>query len=265
MLYAPIQVSVESLGLAFGWARAEAHTTLAGHTPWRDDEATREADRRALAEFAGLGVGDARGLDADFQDTIGALTRPHSEFYGWIGTREASISVLAASAGVEAVLAIRDGDTVTLRATRREALAEALIAQLPPLAAARGRSVNIPEQDLPSGDDVRRAVRRDEGFGGLARSQPRDNSEIAQLNQVLALPRIGGGKFYTALRDRGGRRHRYPHPLAYLDNPRRPLDHPNPTQPQRRQLDHRRPRLPRLAHHPPQQPTTDARLNRVSA
>lgn len=219
MLHRPVTVSVESLELAFGWLRAETHTTLAGNSPWRDDEAQRDADRRALTEFAELGLAGPHGLDPDFQDTMGALAHPQIEFYGWMGTQTSSISVLVANAGVEAALAVREGDTVTLQQIRREGLADALVAQLPPLPAAHGRSVNIREQDMPSGAEVRRTISRDEDFGGLHRSQPSENSDIAQLHRILALPRIGGGKLYTALRDRSGRRHRQPHPLAYLDTP----------------------------------------------
>lgn len=218
VLRGPVQVSITALDAAVQWENlGQPHIALAAEPIWRDDEARREYFDEGLAEFRRCGLGGPRGLDADFRDTVVALARPEFEFCGLLAVDERKVNVLAVSQGREAVLAISDMHSITLQPIRPDALAEAVIGQLPRVPAARARAVNVPESDYKPETAPRRPRREEEGFGGLARAEQMENPDVGHLRRIVDLPTTGGGHLYAAIRLHSGRRQQCATPLGYID------------------------------------------------
>lgn len=213
VLHAPIEVSADALCAVVARENlGEMHYALAAQPMWRDEDATREYQAKAASELVGLGLAGRGGLDPDFRDTLITLTHPAHEFLALFVVDNEVRNVVAAAGAGDGVLAIRDGDTVSLQPARRTLLAEAAVFQLPQVRAAHGRGVNVPEHDLA---ERPRRHRRDDGYDGLRPAQ--ENPDVAHLRRILDQPTIGGGQLFAGVRDQGGRLRSSPHPLSYLD------------------------------------------------
>lgn len=215
MLRDRIEVSNDVMKAFWRWENQDAmHVTLVSTVEWMDDDGRREADRRALDELATLGLlAHGGAVHPELRATIQALTRPDVEFYGWVGTQQHMVGVLVAARGGEAVLAVAQGGTVALSPARPDGLAETMIAQLPPLAAAQGRSVSAAQSDLTGGG----RQQWDEGFSGFGQSQ--ESPDVRMLKALMAQSPMGTGKLHVAMRDSSGRRVVSPSSLSYLDLP----------------------------------------------
>ena len=230
MLYNPVTLALDTITTV--WRRenlGEPHNVFVGTQYWLDEEGERQALQRAGDDMAMHGLLMGRDLSPDFRETLAILARPNVEYFGWIGTLPSNesdgtnIAVLAASAGDGGVLAVRDGDQVTIGPCSRDGLAEALVDKMPNVPAGRGRSVNLPEREM-------RQLRAQRGNGapgevpalpaGAFNIFPRASmaEDARDLFTVLELPRSGGGELYAAARARSGERRRCPHPLVYLDS-----------------------------------------------
>lgn len=217
MLRTPVQVSVTALDAVVRRENlGEMHVAMQADTMWRDYDAERADQQRALNEFAQLGLAGPRGLDPELRETVVALVRPIEEFFGWIMRPDGVTAVLAVSVGHESLVAVRRDDTVSLRPIRPGGLAEVVVSQLPQVPPARSRSFNLPESAFTKEEPRQR---RDEGFGGLASAQQQDNPEIKQLQEVLQQERTGLGELHAAIRDRSGRRYAAQYPVSYFDTP----------------------------------------------
>jgi hypothetical protein len=186
----------------------ELHITLAPTAVWTPSENDHAADVKARDEIARLGGIDRRGrLDIDLEATLSLLCKPRAEFYGWLNYDHATIAVLVAASGRDAVLAIRTGDTVSLTQAQPEHLPELLIAQAPDVPPARGHTITVTLADLkPDTSQVSVGV-------GARHGKP----EVRMAQQIMETPTTGGGQLFTAVRDSMGRRHRVTHPLRYID------------------------------------------------
>lgn len=155
----------------------------------------------------------ARGVHPDLLDTFRALAKPAVEFFAWIGDRQhpKPVSALATAAGNEGVLAVLNGATLGLHPVRPDALADALVAQLPHAAAGHGQSITVPASDI---DGTGRAG-GDEEFSVFAGQQR--NPAVQQLKRLVAQPRACAAQLYVAVRDELGRRRRCPFPLNVID------------------------------------------------
>jgi hypothetical protein len=229
VLYDPVTLALDTITTV--WRRenlGEPHNVFVDTKYWLDEDGERQALQRAGDDMAMHGLLMGRDLSPDFRETLQILARPNVEYFGWIGvmpTHEqggSNIAVLAASVEQDAVLAIRDGDQVTIGPCSADGLAAALVDKMPNVPAGHGRSVNLPEREV-------RQLRRQRGNGapGEASSLPANAFNIfprqsmaedaRDLFTVLELPRSGGGELYAAARARSGERRRYPHPLVYMD------------------------------------------------
>ena len=155
MLYDPVTLALDTISTV--WRRenlGEPHNVFVDTKYWLDEDGERQALQRAGDDMAMHGLLMGRDLSPDFRETLEILARPSVEYFGWIGvmpTHEASgsnIAVLAASVGQDGVLAIRDGDQVTLGPCSADGLAEALVDKMPNVPAGHGRSVNLPEREV---------------------------------------------------------------------------------------------------------------------
>ncbi|MFI9388624.1 ESX secretion-associated protein EspG [Kutzneria sp. NPDC052558] len=214
MLRDRVELPADVLTTVLRWEGIDRpHTVLAVTALWMDDDTRREVDRKVLAELANRGLADGRGVDAGFRATMGAIARPAVEFYGWISTGPDMTGVLAVASGSEAVLIIRHDETVTLYAARPDSLAEAVVAQLPAVPPAHGRSLNVPETDLSG---ARPAQDSDEGFAGFG-SQTGPSTDVKLFNTLMNEPRTATSQLYVAVRDGLGRRVRATHNLSVID------------------------------------------------
>jgi hypothetical protein len=197
-------VALENLG-------GELHVTLKPKAKWRPKQLDQEVETRVRDEFARMGLFDRRGrLEVELVASLTVLCRAGAEFYGWVNQGDKTVGVLAAAIGREAVLAIRDGDSVSLTQIRPESLPEALVAQTADVPPGRGEAFGLVQSEaLASGGGRQRT---DAGVG------TRPASPEVRLAQKLAeLPTTGGGQLYVAIRDSVGRRRSTEAPLRYAD------------------------------------------------
>lgn len=228
VLYQRVTLSLDTLATV--WQRenlGELHNVLVDTPVWRDDEAGRQALGSATAELTQKGLLSGRDLHPDLRDTLNLLARPSIEYYGWISYTDqergpVNIAVLVAAIGTDAVLVVREGQTVHLEPARSEGMAETLIGHLPAVPAARGRSVNLPEAEM-------RELVADRMHAAPGASQPLPASafdifprasmaeDARELLAVMDQPRSGGGELYVAARMRSGERRRSENPVIYVD------------------------------------------------
>ncbi len=162
------------------------------------------------------GLGQPAGLDPELDWMLRVLNRPDREVDGrtWFGR---SIRLLAASAGDQhAVLAIKDGDTLTLRPAAISGLPREAVSVLPALPAGQGHSVTLRSADLD-------AAAADAGgdLHALGRELRRRGVRPGDAEALTRMVADAGarGQFGVAARDRFGRRVRAPHVVGFFDNP----------------------------------------------
>jgi hypothetical protein len=196
-------VRMENLG--------ELHVTLRPLARWRPKAHQEQLETQVRREFARAGLLDRRGrVDVDLAASLAVLCRPGAEFYGWVNEGDRTRGVLAAATGREALLAVREGETVRVNQIRPEALPEVLVAQVPDLRPARGDSLTVLGSDVAASVGGRQ---RTEAGVGLRPSTP----EVRAVREVMSRPTTGGGELYVAVRDHLSRRRGVAHPLRYAD------------------------------------------------
>lgn len=207
---------------------AEPHTVLASTPVWEDEGARQRADELANAELARQGFFGRSGMDPGLRATVEAIARPTLEYYAWIdGGHEGKplhYTVLAGAAGGEAFVLARNTEYegVVLASPHPGELLVTFLAQLPRLAAGRGRPLRVPKSyltgerragDVGDSDPAGFTVLRGPGDSTPSAEQ----AEADELRRVLHLPRLGGGSLYVAARSRTGRRERAARPVNYID------------------------------------------------
>ncbi|RLK59791.1 ESX secretion-associated protein EspG [Actinokineospora cianjurensis] len=187
-------------------ALGELHVTLAPVPSWIPVAEERARDAEALVELGKLGLVDRRErVDADLVATVALLCRARVEFSGWVTSGEKTVGVLAAASGRDAVLAVRQHNTVHLRQISPDRLPDSVVEQLPDLPPGRGRAVTVGPPE-PS----------ERHYTTKARKDP----ELALAQRIAELPTTGGGQLSVAARDHANRRTAAPHPLRYADSTR---------------------------------------------
>ncbi|OLR89787.1 ESX secretion-associated protein EspG [Actinokineospora bangkokensis] len=188
---------VRSLGLG------ELHVALRPEAGWLPRDDRERAEAQAWDQLRGQGGVDEHGrVDRDVEATLALLCRPAVEFYGWIFHRGKHIGVLAAATGRDAVLAVRDGGTVTLAQANPEALPATLVDQAPVCPPGRGQPVQLDPAEL-----------RGKPPAGVRRPAV----ELRRARHLIGLPTTGGAELHVAVRDSAGRRVALPSPLRVAD------------------------------------------------
>ncbi|SDD44905.1 ESX secretion-associated protein EspG [Actinokineospora iranica] len=178
---------------------------------WRPDAEERAAGAAARAEIARVGGVDRRGrLDADLAATFTVLCRPAVEFYGWYRAGDREVAALVAAIGRDAVLAVRDRDTVTLAQVDPDRLPDVLAAQTPDTPPARGQAVTVVADEMRAAAAGQRHTAAGVGIRQVG-------ADIRLAQRITALPVTGGGQLYVAVRDGGGRRSAVRQPLRVAD------------------------------------------------
>jgi len=166
----------------------ELHVSLAPAPVWRDDEPVQ-------GELAGS------ALDRDLLASLAVLCEPSVAFYGWLTHAGATVSVLSASIGRTALLAVRDGDLVRVRTIGSRNLVSALVSQLPDVAPGRCAPMTVSLADLRATD--RRGRQRAPDGVVSRRARP----EVLRAKELLQLPTTGSGELYAGDQP----------PLCYVD------------------------------------------------
>ena len=201
-----VDVPVEALAaLAEREQAGGLHITLRPEPLWLSAEERAVADKRVGEALAEAGLVDRRGrATVDFLDWLPLLTAPAREFYGWVGTGGQTYGVLAASRGLQAVLAVSDGTNVGVQEIDRGRLAEALVDQLPPLGPGGGHPRSVRVQELAD------AARQGQEAYPLSPA-------IRDVVSLVQRPVSGSGELYAGRRDDVGRHVFLEQPLHYAD------------------------------------------------
>lgn len=199
-------VALENLG--------ELHVTLRPPAVWRPKQTQHEVETRTRAEFARMGLFDRRGrLDVELVASLAVLCRAGAEFYGWINDGEKTVGVVAAAIGREAILAVRDGQSVSIRQIRPEMLPEALVGQAKEVPPGRGDAFSLLQSEALASVGGRQQT--EAGVGTRPAS-----TEVRLAQKIAELPTTGGGQLSVAVRDSVGRRKVSEQPLRYADTER---------------------------------------------
>lgn len=214
VLPAPARLpAVELAALAAAEGLGELHETLAPAAVWRSPKVS-DPVRGSLAErLTELGWRDRLGrLEREVAASLAVLARPAVAYYGWLTHDHATISVLAAAIGKEAVLAVRQPDsTVWLSNTTASRLADGLVAQTPDVRRGQGTPCTVELAELRG---LRRTGSQRAAGGVVLR---RASQTARHLAELVDLPTTGAGELYVAVRDDNGRVHTHDDLIGYAD------------------------------------------------
>jgi hypothetical protein len=177
-----------------------------------------------LAGLRARGLADQRGFAPALADSLRLLASPAREINGWVQAgarpggqgRSTPVRLLAGASGEWAVLAMLDERRLVVRTGPAGELCHAVARQLPERPAGPGSSVSVPSALL--------AAPAPDGRAGLTGAQletrlvgggvsPVDARSFAAM---MRGPKLGGGKFGAAVRDRHARRYSAGAALVYL-------------------------------------------------
>ena len=146
-------------------------------------------DERAVIERDVIGELRRVGLDhPDVRGTLHLIAKADADYSAWIAvTPNETRPVVVAANSQHGVLALHEDGFVQLHPIRPENAPEVLAMQLPDVPAGRGASINVHESEINT-------------------HQPGKASPSMALRQLLAQPRTGTAKLYTARRDGDERR-----------------------------------------------------------
>jgi hypothetical protein len=202
----PITITVDVLARVLHTTGVgEPPITLADGAVWVDPQTDAADAQRAWQALADAGLDGAAGADSGFIDTLVVLARPSVEYYGWITHDDVTFAVQASALGDEGVLAIRQGDEVRLAPADPARLAETLIACLPSVPAAQGRSMNLPLAQVRA--ELTTSRQDASEVAVLDPACPKPDHRASAFTQLARLPATGAGELHTAIRSRDtGRR-----------------------------------------------------------
>jgi hypothetical protein len=211
VLPGPARLSVRALTWLLDSEQiGEPHLVLAPAAVWHPPSDQDELNTQAREEIIALGWYDRRKqLEIEVAVALAMLCRAESEFFGWITRDKSTIGVLAAGIGRHGLLAVRDGDAVWLKHTGRTLLAETLAAQTADIPAGQGKPVTVSRAEVVG------SVRGQRITEAAVRVGPASVA-VRRVQQLVALPPVGKGELYTAVRAGMGR-YRVSEPVRYAD------------------------------------------------
>lgn len=178
------------------------------------------AERAELVESAwetltARGLGQPSRPCPELRRLMDLLAHPEREIDGrvWLGH---SVRVLAAATADDAVLAVKEHGTVTLRSVAATGLPRAALSLLPPRSAGPGRSVSVRSADLDAAAaEAGRNV--EEVRDALVRRGVRPDDAETLFRMVGEAD--FRGQFGAAARTRSDKRIRAGHVVAFFDTP----------------------------------------------
>lgn len=207
-LSAPVTLSARTYGTLWDYDnRGLQHPTLFVDTPIRFGDSLERAEREVLEELEPLGLTEGNAPHPELRGALDLIANAETECYGWMATGPGRMigAVIAVQEDV-AVAAVLDQNRVHLEPTDARSAARRLVAFLPQVPRANGRSVNVRNGERPAGEhSVMHTVR----------FQP--STEDEKLTAILTAPRKGLAELNVACR-REGKRVRGPRPIHVVDN-----------------------------------------------
>ena len=206
---AVVELPVFALAALIEWEGVgEPHLALRPGPVWRSPAEQAELTRAALDALAGAGVLVGPGqVDPHLRDLLSLLSTPLAEYHGWFTVEGRTRSVLAAAGGMDAVLAVRDHETVRLSQISRDQLLPALLAELPAVPPHPGEQLTVTAADL---------TELHAPAGATERPVP---AHVAELLRIVRRPVRDGGELYAGRRDQLGR-YTVRGPVRYADTER---------------------------------------------
>ncbi len=184
-------------------------------SPGRTHGERRDLVASAWESLAHRGLGGPMRLETGLESMLRCVARPRYETDGrfWLGR---SVRVLAASDDTSAVLAVKDGDTITMRGAAPSGLAREAASVLPPSPPGPGTSVSVRSADLDaateeSGDDMAALL------AALTRRGVRHGDAETLIRMVADAG--ARGQFGAAAPDRTGSRVRAERVVGFFDTP----------------------------------------------
>ncbi|MEO6088326.1 MAG: ESX secretion-associated protein EspG [Umezawaea sp.] len=183
-------------------------------SPGKTHAERAELERSVWAGLEQRGLGKPISLDPNLEDLLHLLNRPQTEVDGrlWLGR---SVRVLAAAKGHAGVLAVLDGERLTLRAASGEGLPREALSVLPQAPAGPGHSITLPSADLDAAAAQARTPEELEAALTARGIRQDDAHTLAEMMRDAS----NRGQFGTATRDKWGKRHRSDRVLAFYDTP----------------------------------------------
>lgn len=169
---------------------------------------SQRADRResAYGELTRLGLLDGAEPSEAFVTSLRVLCRGAAEFFGYVQTTDRHYNLHVACQGTDAVFVSLARGEVRLRPTRPESMLSELLAALPAVGPAGGRSLSARENEL------RRPDARAQAEGRVPRGDAR------RILELFGEARFAGGQLRAAVRAGvDGRRTKSPTPIGFLD------------------------------------------------
>ncbi|GGP70401.1 ESX secretion-associated protein EspG [Saccharothrix coeruleofusca] len=211
-------VTISALEFDVLWEHLRLETmplVLKVPSPGKTHGERAELVRRVWADLERRGLGRPVSLDPALEDLLHLLNRPQQEVDGrlWLGR---SVRVLAAAKGRSGVLAVLDGDQLTLRPASGEGLPREALSVLPPLGPGAGHSVTLPSPDL---DAAAAGASTPEELETALRGRGVRAEDARTLAEMF---RDAGhrGQFGVAARDKWGKRVRPERVVAFFDTPK---------------------------------------------
>lgn len=171
----------------------DPHPVFAGGLRYIPPSIKIHTDRRAFEELSEYGFTQGDGFTPEFDDLLHLLDRPTIEFFAYARDQREQIGVLVAVQGRTAVTALCQGERVWLRGVSPDTYpVDALIANLPPCAAADIKPFSLSQQDF-----------RDEPGSEVFDDAPGRGRAAQKLDELVKQKPTGIGQFYAAKREEG--------------------------------------------------------------
>jgi ESX secretion-associated protein EspG len=167
----------------------------------RTIEERMAAQRQAWEALRARGLAGTRQLAPELEDALHLIARPAVELNARLDLPDGKRTVVGCARGEHAAVAELSELGIRVRAARGTALPTAVADVIPDRPMGSGTAVSVPAEFLPdhqgmTGAEVERALLR----GGLRPDDAR------RFRTMLQGPKLGGGKFGAARRDRQGSR-----------------------------------------------------------
>jgi len=183
----------------------EPHTALTVPSPGATHDERAVIVRDVFGQLERMGLAQRGQAHPDVRDALRLIAKAGNEFYGWVADGPAEPRAVVVAAGArDAVLVVKEPDVLRFFPVSPTGPAEVLARQLPDVPAGRGQSINVREADF-------------KGAGTQGWAARREDPDARALRRLLAEPRIGLSKLYTARRDERGRHQRAEEFLTVLD------------------------------------------------
>ena len=210
-------VTISALEFDVLWEHLRLETmplVLKVPSPGKTHGERADLERRVWADLERRGLGRPVSLNPMLEDLLHLLNRPQSEVDGrlWLGR---SVRVLAAAKGQSGVLAVLDGEQLTLRAASSEGLPREALSVLPPCKPGTGHSITLPSTDL---DAAAASAGSTADLENALRGRGMRQDDAHTLGEMLT-DAGNRGQFGAAVRDKWGKRVRPDRVIGFFDTP----------------------------------------------